>query len=607
MAQFPQGLGQVWQRCNAGQRRLLAQLKRCLGDEHLVWHDLPLAPGGQRPDFVLLSPRQGLLLLQLKDWTRSQLLDADRDELTLHAGPRPLTVVHPLHTAQVQARAVAQALHDDPLLVHADGPFRGQLLFPLGWGLVCSHLSAAELAGAGPGRGLADSFPAHRCLLRDDLADSLSPASFAMRLWGMLSMSYPCTLRPAQLDRIRWHLFPELRITAPAATGQDGTAQRPVLDLPQERILRSPLAGRHEVQGAAGTGKTQLLLCRALWLAEGATPARPVLLLCAHRALAEQLALQLRQRGADDRVQVRSLPTWCRELLARHQLPAPAATGKREKLPLLLASLSQAQAQGRLPGGAYHAVLLDDAQDMDPTALQLAAQQLDPTTRSLMLAHDDAPPPWPPEAAGRRSVLSVGHRHTAELQAWLSGCRADGRLRTVLSATPWRHGPRPVLWRAADARAEAERLADHLAQAQDAGLHLQHMAVLCATKALLAPIERALVARQLPVQSLAGRALRRIDWLAPGVRLLTIAAARGLEFEWVGVAGLQALGDDDGTLLHAAMSRSAGTLVLSAHGTSALADRLQAALADGLPATLPARDAANAASSALHAFSTSLP
>ena len=36
MAQFPQGLRQIESRCNAGERRVLDQLRQCLDDQHIV-------------------------------------------------------------------------------------------------------------------------------------------------------------------------------------------------------------------------------------------------------------------------------------------------------------------------------------------------------------------------------------------------------------------------------------------------------------------------------------------------------------------------------------------------------------------------------------------
>ena len=57
MAIFPQGLTQVDARCDTGERRVLHQLKRCLEDDYLVWHNVPIGAKARQPDFVILSPR----------------------------------------------------------------------------------------------------------------------------------------------------------------------------------------------------------------------------------------------------------------------------------------------------------------------------------------------------------------------------------------------------------------------------------------------------------------------------------------------------------------------------------------------------------------------
>lgn len=83
MALLPQGASHVDARCNPGERRVLQQMRRCLGDDYLVWHDVPVGPRARQPDFVILSPRQGLLLLEVKDWKRSTLVTATRDRVEL--------------------------------------------------------------------------------------------------------------------------------------------------------------------------------------------------------------------------------------------------------------------------------------------------------------------------------------------------------------------------------------------------------------------------------------------------------------------------------------------------------------------------------------------
>ena len=79
-------------------------------------------------------------------------------------------------------------------------------------------------------------------------------------------------------------------------------------------------------------------------------------------------------------------------------------------------------------------------------------------------------------------------------------------------------------------------------------------------------------------------AQKMLDWRLPSVKLLTLHSAKGLEFAWVGVAGLHLLPlrderlEDAVRLLYVAMTRATHELVLSAHGPGAVVDRVREAL-----------------------------
>lgn len=111
------------------------------------------------------------------------------------------------------------------------------------------------------------------------------------------------------------------------------------------------------------------------------------------------------------------------------------------------------------------------------------------------------------------------------------------------------------------------------------------VAVLCRTRALMRPIEAVLRRRGVAHQSMNEDGFRHVDWQASSVKLLTLHSAKGLEFTLVCVAGLQAMPlaeeslDDAVRLLYVAMTRATHQLVLSAHGDSALVQRVREALA----------------------------
>ena len=619
MAVFPQGLSQIDGRCSAGERRLLHQLKRCLEDDYLVWHDVPIGPRARQPDFVILSPRWGVLLLEVKDWRRHTLASATRDAVELNTVRGRVVQAHPLRQARDVLLELVDLMKTDPALVHADGPFGGRLLFPYGWGVVMASLRQSEVAGSDFG----ELFPPARTLLRDDLDEQVAAADFQHRLWGMFTVSYPHTLTLPQRDRVRWHLFPEIRLPTQAALGFDepgvpSVSQPPplpdlmqVMDLQQEQVARSLGEGHRVIHGAAGSGKTMILIYRAQYLAAAARPERPILVLCFNRTLATRIEALLRQRGVDERVQVRTFHAWCQDLARSYQLEVD----RRLKGSIYFAALAQvlerAVRSGLVPAGQYHALLIDEAHDFEDAWLAMAVQMVSPTSNSLLVLYDDAQSIYQAqrrkfnfanvgiEARGRTSILRLNYRNTTEVLALAVQCASrllqsetqppasDDGLPLVQPTSAGRHGPLPVLLQARHAQEEAQWLAERIAAALAEGVPAADIAVLCRTRKLMRPIEAALRAQRVPLQTMGAQGFRRFDWQRATVKLLTLHSAKGLEFAQVYLAGLQALPLDDESaedalrLLYVGMTRATQVLVLSGHsgdGGTALMQQVRGAL-----------------------------
>ncbi len=636
MAVFPQGWSHVDARCNAGERRVLHQLKRCLEDDYLVWHDIAIGPRARQPDFVILSPRWGVLLLEVKDWRRSTLGAATRDAVELHTPRGRVTQPHPLRQARDYTLELVDLMKADPALVHADGPFAGRLLFPYGWGVVFSGLKRADVHTTGAASDFDDIFPPARTLLRDELEDNVPAADFQARLWGMFTVSYPHTLTLPQRDRIRWHLFPDVRLPTQGTLGLEGGAAEAapllpsllqVMDLQQEQVARTLGEGHRVIHGAAGSGKTMILIYRAQFLAAAAKPERPILVMCFNRTLATRIEVLLRQRGVDERVQVRTFHSWCQDMVRSYQLAVPAGLQGDAYFEALAQVLQRAVDNGRVPGGQYSALLIDEAHDFEDAWLAMAARMVSPATNSLLVLYDDAQSIYQVQrrqfsfasvgiqARGRTSVLRLNYRNTAEVLALAVQCAqhllrpeagnkanepsapgaealpGDDRMQRVSPASAGRRGPLPVLLLARSAQEEAQLLAEQLAAAHADGLPLHDMAVLCRTRQHMRPIEAALARSGLPVQSMASQAFRQFNWNTHAVKLVTLHSAKGLEFALVCIAGLQAGPlpgeslDDALRLLYVGMTRATQRLVLSAHGPDAaataqrpLVQRVQAAL-----------------------------
>lgn len=609
MAIFPQGLSHVDARCNPGERRVLHQLKRCLEDDYLVWHDVPIGPQARQPDFVILSPRWGVLVLEVKDWQRSALAQANRDAVELRTPRGVVTVVNPLRQARDCAMGLVDVMRRDASLVHADGVFQGKLLFPYGWGVVFSKVRQAEVADS----DFAEVFSPARTLLRDDLEEAIDAGSFQRRLWGMFTVHYPHTLSLPQRDRVRWHLFPEVRLRpAQAALAWDEPVsglQLPdlmqVMDLQQEQVARSIGEGHRVIHGAAGSGKTMILIFRAQQLAAAARPDQPVLVLCYNRALAGRIQAQLRERGVDERVQVRTFHGWCEDLVRSYQIDVPVPRAADDYPDALARAVERSVETGLVPAGQYTALMIDEAHDFEDGWLRVAARMVSPATRSLLVLYDDAQSIYQHkrrgfnfasvgiEARGRTSILRLNYRNTAEVLALALHCAQgliggppgdEDEVARVEPASAGRRGPLPVLVQARGEREEAEAVAERIAQALGSGLAPSDCAVLCRAKYLMRPIEQALTQRGISVQSMGAQAYRRFDWQAQSVKIVTLHSAKGLEFPFVAIAGLQALPfkgealDDALRLLYVGMTRATRELVLTSRSGSAMVERVQQAL-----------------------------
>lgn len=68
----------------SGERRLAERLEKKLEDDWLCWFNIPVGPKALQPDFVLMHPLRGLLVLEVKDWRLDSIVDMDQHFARLH-------------------------------------------------------------------------------------------------------------------------------------------------------------------------------------------------------------------------------------------------------------------------------------------------------------------------------------------------------------------------------------------------------------------------------------------------------------------------------------------------------------------------------------------
>jgi hypothetical protein len=83
-----------------GERRFGQRLNSLLEDDYLVWFNVPVGNRRRYPDFVILHPGRGLLVLEVKDWKAADLRKLDKLRWEVCFGGAPKTMVNPLEQAR---------------------------------------------------------------------------------------------------------------------------------------------------------------------------------------------------------------------------------------------------------------------------------------------------------------------------------------------------------------------------------------------------------------------------------------------------------------------------------------------------------------------------
>ncbi len=341
-------------------------------------------------------------------------------------------------------------------LIQHEGKWQGMLTFPWSYGVVFTRITRKQFDAA----GLGSAIEPNRVVCSDEMLEDAEPEAFQSRLWDMFPQLMRGTLSLPQIDRVRWNLFPEVRVPEQGALFDDADDKAAipdflrVMDLQQEQLARSLGDGHRVIHGVAGSGKTMILGYRAEYLAKATTDLhKPVLVLCYNEPLAVKLHATMQAKGLADRVHVRHFHKWCRDQLVAFGQPLPSnnlAVGA--KMDQMVNNVIDGVDRKMIPSGQYLAVLVDEGHDFAPEWLKLVTQMVDPTTNSLLLLYDDAQSIYERrrgkpfsfksvgvQAQGRTTILKINYRNTRQILQTASA------MATELSAAPG-EGRR---WRAA--------------------------------------------------------------------------------------------------------------------------------------------------------------
>jgi hypothetical protein len=593
----------------SGEKRFAHRLQTKLEDSYLCWYDVPVGRKWAHPDFIVLHPTRGLLILEVKDWKRDTIREANRASFTILTDRGQKSVANPLEQARQYAQLIADRLKEDEGLRVSEGRYQGQLCFPYGYGVVLTNIPRSVFDRSELGQVIEPG----RVICQDEMFEDVDSEAFQQRLWDMFTVRFSTVLSSPQIDRVRWHLFPEIQIRSgslefgekPEPQGSAGVTMPDlmrVMDLQQEQVARNLGEGHRVIHGVAGSGKTLILGYRAEQLAKALH--KPILILCYNIALASKLAFIMKEKGLDQKVSVKTFHSWCFEQLRLYQVDKPKeGDGYFDRL---TESVIQGVDKGHIPRAQYGAVLIDEGHDFKPEWFKLVAQMVDPVSNSVLVLYDDAQSIYAEkakrkfsfasvgiQAQGRTTILRLNYRNTTEILAvayefakdFLAPEEADeDGVPLIRPESGGRSGPSPVLQGFSSLKSEAGYIAKQLVSFNKQGRAWKDMAVLYRNNFIGEELTKALREAGIPVEWLgADRGKRNFRPGDDSVKVMTMHSSKGLEFPVVAIPGLGYMPGPDrdfqeeARLLYVGMTRAMEQLILTWHKDSPFVGRLNEA------------------------------
>ena len=371
-------------KASEGEKRLYNILKNKLSDNFYVWYEPRI--DGRYPDFIILSPDFGLLVIEVKGWYLKHILKASHDSFEIENNRNDLETIEkqksPLRQGKDYLDKLLNILKKSRILTNQSGKYQGNLCFPIAVGAVMSNLTDEQAHKY----NLIDILPIKSVIYRDELLtwdkDDIQEETIIQRFQEMFGINFVFSpLTPDQISTIKGIIYPEIVIRQEKATLKSVNSEFSILprdiilttlDSKQESLAKSIRDGHRIFFGVSGSGKTLLLISRAKYLINQNHNAR-ILILCFNVCLAAYIKSVFHQDSQNkhyQNIEVGNFDVWAKSVLGK--LPSQVQ-GNRDEYTgkIVLDKLSEYSLEQK-----WDAIFIDEAHTFVPIWFQCCVNAL---------------------------------------------------------------------------------------------------------------------------------------------------------------------------------------------------------------------------------------
>ena len=371
-----------------GERAFYNRIKNVfLGEDHILGYFEPDI-GGIHPDFLLLSPKYGVIIVEIKDFSEKYLKTISKSGKWEWLKHEKLVLLdNPFDQIYQYWRVVKGRIDHCHFPEETDIPINRLVVFSQ---IPQNGHIAEEIRKISPKK-------VHLCF-KETLGRNEAFKDF---FYDIIPLN--CELINDQFKHVRANLIPSCRL--PSLKQADlmkyfkSEDKVKLLDQDQEKFARELGEGHRLIFGVAGSGKTVLLIARARILAKR-HPDWKILILCYNKLLRKQIFNILNPQDYEADITISTFHGWARNYILNaddefsslyHEANKRAKEEDKkddffqEFVPKILYQMIKSQGENQI---LYDAILIDEAQDFEQVWFKPIMQVLNPDTNSLLITCD---------------------------------------------------------------------------------------------------------------------------------------------------------------------------------------------------------------------------